>query len=172
MKSHDERIIAIDLRGGSFAFAVFEGPDRLLDWGVRSFRRGVNAVKIPAGKKFAALLDYFSPDAVVIRVRPGDRDTRRRKMREIVLGETAKRGIPARLLSRRAVKDAFAGANRTKYTIAAALAERLPELAPVLPTAHKLWVSEEYILSVFDAAATGISYFSRGESSPPPSSQV
>ena len=70
------------------------------------------------------------------------------------------------------MKDAFAGANRNKYTIAAALAERLPELAPVLPTAHKLWVSEEYILSVFDAAATGIAYFSRGKSSPPPSAQT
>ena len=93
-------------------------------------------------------------------------------MREIVLGESAKRGIPARLLSRRAVKDAFAGANRNKYTIAATLAERLPELAPVLPTARKIWMSEEYILSVFDAAATGIAYFSRGESSTPPSAQI
>ena len=98
MKSQNERIIAVDLRGGSFAFAVFEGPSRLLDWGARSFRRGVNEVKIPASEKFAALLDYFLPDAVVIRVRTGDRDARRRKMREIVLRESAKRGIPARLL--------------------------------------------------------------------------
>jgi len=158
MKSHDERIIAIDLRGYSFAFAVFEGPDRLLDWGARSFRRGVNAVKIPAGEKLAALLDYYSPDAVVIRVRTGDHDARRHEMRET--------------LTRRAVKDAFAGARRNKYTIAAALAERLPELAPVLPTAHKLWVSEEYILSVFDAAATGIAYFNHSQSVPPPSAQV
>lgn len=172
MNNHDERIIAVDLRGGSFAFAAFEGSDRLLDWGVRSFRRGVNAVKVPAGKKFAALLDYLSPDAVVIRVRTGDRDARRRKMRGIILRESAKRGIPARMFSRLAVKDAFDGANRTKYAIAAALAERLPELAPVLPTAHKLWVSEEYILSVFDAAATGIAYFSRRQSSSPPSAQV
>src|SRR5580658_7862506 len=69
MKNHDERIIAIDPRGCSFAFAVFEGPSRLLDWGVRSFRHGVNAVKIPASEKFAALLDYFSPDMVVARTR-------------------------------------------------------------------------------------------------------
>jgi hypothetical protein len=172
MNNYDERIIAVDLRGGSFAFAVFEGPDRLLDWGVRSFRRGVNAVKVPAGKKFAAILDYFLPDAVVVRVRTGDRDARRGKMREILLRESAKRGTPTRLLSRRAVKEAFAGANRTKYTIAAALAERLPELAPVLPTAHKLWVSEDYILSVFDAAAVGITYFSRHESSTAPTPQI
>jgi hypothetical protein len=172
MKSHDERIIAIDLRGYSFAFAVFEGPDRLLDWGARSFRRGVNAVKIPAGEKLAALLDYYSPDAVVIRVRTGDHDARRHEMRETLLGEAAKHGVPTRLLTRRAVKDAFAGARRNKYTIAAALAERLPELAPVLPTAHKLWVSEEYILSVFDAAATGIAYFNHSQSVPPPSAQV
>ena len=173
MKSRDKRIIAVDLRGRSFGFAVFEGPSRLHDWGVRSFRCGVNAVKIPASEKFAALFDYFSPDAVVLRDRGRDGNAKRRAMRETVLGEAAKRRIPVRLVSRRAVKDAFAGANRNKYTIGASIAERLPELAATLPTAHKIWMGEEYHLSVFDAAAAGIAYFSHGQSAPrlPPKSR-
>jgi hypothetical protein len=173
MKSRDERIIAVDLRGRSFGFAVFEGPSRLLDWGVRSFRCGVNAVKIPASEKFAALLDDYVPDVVVLRDRGTDGNAKRREMRESVLGEAAKRRIPVRLLSRRAVKDAFVGANRNKYTIGASIAERLPELASTLPTAHKIWMSEEYQLSVFDAAAVGIAYLSHGQSAPclPPKSR-
>jgi hypothetical protein len=163
MKSQDKRIIAVDLRGRSFGFAVFQGPTRLHDWGVRSFRRGVNAVKIPASDKFAALLDYFSPDAVVLRDRGTDSNAKRCAMRKILLGVAAKRRIPVRLLSRRAVKDTFVGANRNKYTIAASIAKRLPELAAMLPTAHKIWMGEEYRLSVFDAAAVGIAYFSHGE---------
>ena len=170
MKSRDERIIAVDFRGRSFGFAVFEGPSRTLDWGVKSFRRGVNAVKIPANEKFAALLDYFSPDAVVLRDRGRDGNTKRGEMRDAVLGEAAKRQIPTRLLSRLAVKNAFADASRNKYTIAASVVERLPELAAMLPTAHRIWMSEEYRLSVFDAAAVGIAYFTHGKSAPPPPS--
>ena len=66
------------------------------------------------------------------------------------------------------MKDAFAGAN--KYVVAATIANRFPKLAPVLPASHKLWVSEEYVLSVFDAAATGIAYFARADSTPSTSS--
>jgi hypothetical protein len=33
-KSNDRRILAIALRSRRFGFAVFEGPNRLLDWGI------------------------------------------------------------------------------------------------------------------------------------------
>src|SRR5260370_37850338 len=64
---NQKRIMAIDIRSRSFGFAVFEGSDRLLDWGVRSFRSGVNAVKVPPSKKLLALFDEFSPSVVVTR---------------------------------------------------------------------------------------------------------
>jgi hypothetical protein len=166
MRNEDKRILAIDLRGRSFGFAVFEGPSRMLDWGVRSFRHGVNAVKIPASEKIATLMDDFSPHAVVLRNCERDGNKRRREMRTAILGAAAKRGIPARLLPRRAVKNAFDGANRNKYVIAAALAARFPELIPKLPTAHKIWMGEEYGLSVFDAAALAVAYFGQNEQEP------
>lgn len=172
MMQQDERIMALDPRARSFGFAVFDGQSRLLDWGVRSFRQGVNAVKIPAGEKIAALLDDFAPDAIVVRHRKSDGNPKRREMRDTILRAAANRGIPARLLYRGAVKDTFSGMNRNKYTIAAALAERFPALSPALPIAHKIWMSEEYSLPVFDAAAVGIASFTRGKSISPPSTHV
>jgi hypothetical protein len=172
MKNQEKRILAIDLRGRSFGFAVFEGPSRLLDWGVKSFRRGVNAVKSPASDKFGTLMDDFSPDEVVLRKRDGDGHKRRCEMREAILREAAKRRIPARQLSRSAVKNTFMGVNRNKYTIAAALAKRLPELAPRLPAVPRIWMSEDYRMSVFDAAALGIAYFGKGQSVPPSSPEL
>ena len=159
MEDQHKRILAVDIRGRSFGFAVFEGPSRLLDWGARSFRHGVNAVKIPASEKFAALMDQFSPDVVVLRKPHGDGNKKRCERRGIFLRQAAKRRIPARFLSRRVVKNAFLGFNRNKYTIAAALTQQLPELAPKLPTVHKIWMSEEYWISVFDAAALGVAYY-------------
>ncbi len=50
-------------------------------------------------------------------------------------------------------------ANFKKYTIAVALTKQLPELAPRLPQVRKIWKSEDYRMSIFDAAALGVAYF-------------
>ncbi len=158
--NQDKRILAIDLRSRSFGFAVFEGPTRLLDWGVKSFRQGVNEPTIPASKKLARLMDDFSPSAIVLRKR--DSDTKKRVlMHNALLREATKRRISIRMLSRSAVKNAFPDCNRNKYTIAVALTKQLPELAPRLPSVRKIWKSEDYRMSIFDAAALGVAYFRR-----------
>ena len=59
-RSHQKRVLALDVHPSRFGYVVFEGPDELLDWGVRSFRDGVNAVRIPPAQKLAALLDDLS----------------------------------------------------------------------------------------------------------------
>jgi len=157
---NEKRILAIDLRSRSFGFAVFEGPKRLLDWGVKSFRQGVNGPKIPASLKFAALMDQFSPSTIVVRT--GSVESRKKSaMRQVLVIEAEKCHIPVRLLTRRTVKNVFVGANRNKYTIAAAVVEQLPELASRLPNKRKIWKSEDYRMSIFDAAALGVAYFRR-----------
>ncbi len=156
--NHDKRIIAIDLRSRGFGFAVFEGPTRLLDWGVRSFRQGVNAVKIPASDKFAGLLDELSPGAIVIQ-KDFFESKKKTGMRDALLKQAEGHRIPIRFLTRRAVRSAFVGSNRNKYTIAAAIAKQVPELGPRLPGVRKIWKSEDYRMSIFDAAALGVAYF-------------
>ena len=153
-----KRIVAIDLRSSRFGFAVLEGPERLLDWGVKTFRQGVNAVQIPANVKLGELMDEFSPRAIVLLQR--DIDTKKRaSMREQLLREAEKRNIAVRLVSPRAVKSAFAGSNRNKHTIAGAVIERLPELASRRPGPRKIWKPEDYRLRIFDAASLGLAYF-------------
>src|SRR5437879_4163753 len=67
MQTYDtERILAVDIRPQSMGFVVFEGA-RLLDWGVKRFPRGVNAVRIPARPKLGALLVQYVPDAFVLK---------------------------------------------------------------------------------------------------------
>src|SRR5258708_33559393 len=132
LQPNEKRILAIDLRSRSFGFDVFEGPTRLLDWGVKSFRQGVNEPTIPASEKLAALMDEFSPSTIVLKKR--DSETKKRTdMRNELVREATKRRISIRSLSRNGVKSAFPDCNRNKYTIAAALVKQLPELAPRLP---------------------------------------
>jgi hypothetical protein len=47
----------------------------------------------------------------------------------------------------------------SKQEIAAAIANRFPELAPRLPRFRKPWMSEDYRMSIFDAVALGLIYF-------------
>jgi len=155
-----KRIVAIDLRPSRFGFAVFEGPERLLDWGVKNFRQGVNAVRIPTNVKLGELMDEFSPKIVVLLKR--DTDTKNRaSMREQLLREAEKRRIAVRFLSPLALKSAFVGSNRNKHTIASAVIERLPELASRRPGPRKIWKPEDYRLRIFDAASLGLAYFVR-----------
>jgi len=157
---NEKRILAIDLRSRSFGFVVFEGPARLSDWGVRSFRQGVNAVRIPADVKFAALMDEFSPSTIVVRKELVE-SRKKAEVRQALAIQAEKCRIPVRLLTFRAVKNSFVGSNRNKYTVAAAVVEQLPELASRLPDKRKIWKSEDYRMSIFDAAALGVAYFNR-----------
>src|SRR5258708_29913695 len=158
---NEKRVLALDVHPRSFGFVVFEGPNRMLDWGVRSFRTGVNAVKIPAATKVLALLDEFRPSGVVVRERLARKTAKQTKMLATIESKAKSRRIPVRYLSRRDVNRAFVGFESNKYEVASALAQQFPALASRLPPRRKCWQSEDYCMGIFDAAALGVAYFTR-----------
>jgi len=169
--ANPKRVLALDVRPRSFGYAVFEGPTLLLDWGVQSFRHGRNAVRIPLATKIAALLEDFRPAVVVGKEPPSRKKVNRartRKVLELVRHKASLRGIRTRVFKRRAASKLFGGDERlTKYQIATALAERFAELRPILPPKRKPWQSEDYRVSIFDAAALGVAYFDRQKNPTP-----
>jgi hypothetical protein len=154
--STPNRVIALDLHPLSFGYAMFEGPDELIDWGIKNFRHGVNAVKVPMNVKLASLLDQFGADVLVMK--EPKKEALKRIARAITI--LAKRhGIPVRLISCASVRRAFPDDSHNKYQIASVIASRYPELVPRLGPRRKLWQAERYSMSIFDAAAIGIAYF-------------
>ena len=158
---NQDRVMALDIRTRSFGFVMFEGPNRMLDWGIRSFRNGVNAVKIPAAEKLLGLLDVFTPSAIVIRKRETKRGTKKSKMLTTIERQALRRKVPVRFKSRGDVNRAFVGFESNKYEVASALAKQFPALASRLPPKRKIWQSEDYRMGIFDAAAVGVAYFTR-----------
>jgi hypothetical protein len=77
---------------------------------------------------------------------------------DALLQESQERRIPVRYVTRRAVEQAFLGHDGNKHEIATVLAQRFPALAAKLPPKRKCWQSEDYRISVFDAAALGVGY--------------
>jgi hypothetical protein len=170
-----EKVFALDLHPLSFGYAMFEGSDELVDFGIKSFRHGANAVKVPLNVKLALLLDQHEPNVVVIKA---PRTAALKSVARTIVAMARYRRIPVRLISRTSVREAFPDNNHNKYQIATMIAARFPELSPRLGLRRKFWQAEKYSMSIFDAAALGVTYFTheptaRGDlkermSAPPP----
>jgi len=150
------QVFALDLHPLCFGYAMFEGPDELIDWGIKSFRHGVNAVKVPLNVKLALLLDHIEPEVIVIKQ---PRTAALKKSAGAIMALARCRGIPVRLISGASVRSAFPDDSHNKYQIASVIAKRYPELSARLGLRRKLWQAEKYSMSIFDAAALGIAYF-------------
>ena len=155
-QSSRKLVLALDIRPRRFGFVVFEGPNQLLDWGIRSFFPGPS--RLPADEKVVTLISDFSPSIIAVRERQGQSNA---KVLKTLRDEATRRKIPLRFISQKAMMKAFAGADKNKHEVASVLAQQFSILMSKLPRRHKCWQTEDYRMSIFDAAAAGVAYFSR-----------
>ncbi len=158
---NQQRVLAIDPTTRGFGFAVFEGPDRLVDWGTFHARRGDK--RAACLRRVEEFIDYYLPNVIVLEDYDSDKSRRCARVRELVqaigrLATTAR--VRVRAISPVTVRRAFAisGAT-TKEQIAGVLAARYPELLPHLPPHRKPWMSEDVRMSIFDGAALAHAHF-------------
>ncbi len=156
-----ERVLALEVRPQKYGFAVLEGADALLDWGVRSYRIG----QVARAGRIDSLLESYSPDFVVIR----RREHNSRKAASAVHTAMAKIRIESRrysartrLISGKNIRRFFEQYGCTnKHEIASVLAEKFDEILWKLPARRRPWESEKYNTTLFDALATGTAFFAR-----------
>jgi hypothetical protein len=160
--SAPERFIALEIRASRFGFAVLERPDRLLDWGVRTFGEQVRDLESTVSDRINTLLEFYDPVAVVIRKRKDNALVRADRSRAIlgaIRRETKRTSVAVHVLTSRRVRDHLASSGQmTKHDIAKSLAERFEELSFKLPNRRKAYQSEAPAMLVFDALATGIAF--------------
>ena len=156
----DIRVLAVDPSTRGFGFAVLEGPERLVDWGVKETKVDKNKRTL---KLVEDLIDRYKPTVIVVEDYEGKGSRRCRRIQGLINDISklaAKRNIKVRSFSRVKVKQAFSESGASnKYEIAVTIANRFPELAPRLPRFRKPWMSEDYRMSIFDAVAFGIAFF-------------
>ena len=155
-----KRILAIDPTTRGFGFAVLEGSEDLIDWGVKEARNNKNS---RCARLIKNLIDQYQPDAIVLEnhKEKGSRcSTRIQKLLERILKLIEEKKITAKLYSKSQVKRSFfLIGTPTKYNIALAIGKKFPELAVRVPPYRKPWMSEDYRMSIFDAMALGLTYF-------------
>lgn len=154
------RILAIDPTTKGFGYAVLEGPESLIDWGLV----GVRGEKNPAClQRLARLLDDFAPGLLVIEDCASGRSRRSGRVQELLssarmLAEV--RNIRSRAFSRSKVREVFSRFGATnKHQIATVIAGRFPELELKLPPYRKPWMSEDDRMAIFDSLSFALTFF-------------
>jgi hypothetical protein len=145
------RVLAIDLHPRRFGYVVIENPQRLLDWGVRSHRGRGNSAEVLVRRRLRPLLEFWQPSLLLVqnpsRMTPSV-TSRSRLLRRIVM-EGKNQRVPVRIGHKRT-------GGLTKYENARLAAEHFPVLALSMPPKRKPWESEDYRMSMLQAAALAV----------------
>src|SRR5262249_22613141 len=156
----DRRVLAVDPSTRGFGYAVLEGPERLIDWGVKETKTDKRRRSL---KLIDDLIEQYQPSVIVVEDYAAKGSRRCGRVRELIKDISrlaVQRKIKVRNFSRLKVKQAFSDSDTSnKYEIAIAIAKRFPELAPRLPRFRKPWMSEDYRMSIFDAVGFGLTCF-------------
>src|SRR5260370_24836968 len=96
----DIRVLAIDPSTRGFGFAVLEGPNRLIDWGVKETKKNKSARTL---KLIENLIDRYQPSVIVVEDYAGKGSRRCRRIEKLIndIAQLAsKRHIKVRCFSR------------------------------------------------------------------------
>ncbi len=157
------RVLAIypGIRG--VAYAVLEGPQSLIDWGLRRVTVTGSDKNDKALTHISQLMEQFRPSFLAIESLK--RSRRNARLQDLLLEAVviaAKRRIRLRAVTRTQAQEALSpNAAITKYQMAHLIAGHFPELVPRLPRFRKTWMREDPRMDLFDAVALALAFYSR-----------
>jgi Holliday junction resolvasome RuvABC endonuclease subunit len=149
------RILSIAPSTRGISFAVLEGRDTLVNWGVKAVQgKGNKNAKSLA--KAEELIARYQPDVLVVEDALAKRSLRYPRIRKLVpqiVRLSAKHKVKIKLFSREQVMQAFIpNGQGSKHALAEIIAGHFPEqLGSKLPPKRKAWTSEHYQTGIFEA---------------------
>jgi hypothetical protein len=160
IESKTFRILAIAPSTRGFGFAVLEGQQNLVDWGVKSIQDDKN---IGSLEKIKEMVLHYHPGVIVLEdtsQKESRRSGRIRALTQRIVTLAKSLNVKVILFSRAQLRRMFFSQDQgTKHALAEILAARFPdELASRLPPKRRPWMSEDYRMSIFDAVAFALFY--------------
>ena len=155
-KENARRVLAVDPFSRGVGFAVLEGPDRLIVWGLRTTVRADNA---KSARVIDKLVDRFRPDVLALEDWESAGSRRCVRVKILLDRVAADEGtrVLVRFIARRDVRAIGPlPQTGTKRGRACFLADRFPELQPFLPPVRKPWMPEDDRMAIFDAVGFAV----------------
>jgi Holliday junction resolvasome RuvABC endonuclease subunit len=152
------RLLSISPSTRGFGFAVLEGDERLVDWGVRRVSSNKNAQSLA---KIKELIGQYQPDVIAVEdclAKESRRSLRVRKLNKQILALAATCKLKTMPVPQsEVIRTFFPDGNGTKHSVAEAIANRFSdELGFRLPPKRKPWMSEDARMNIFDAVALAL----------------
>lgn len=152
--------LAIDPTSRGFGYALFEGPQTPLDWGVTEIRSDKNENSLERIRK---LISFYHPEIIILEDCSKEQGRRCQRVRNLLgrIEEYSRlQKISVVKYSPGRVQEVFSFFDvKTKQQIARKISEWLPDLTSFLPPERKLWMSEDRRMSIFDATALILTYY-------------
>jgi Holliday junction resolvasome RuvABC endonuclease subunit len=155
IQSEQLRVLGIAPSSRGFGFALMEGENTLVDWGIKSAKGDKNARSL---SNVANLVDFYMPDAIALentRLKKSRHSDRIKALVEEIVVFGNNHNIRVKLFSPKKLKLNILGdENGTKQDLAELLATYFPkELAFQLPKKRRIWMGPDYRMDIFDAVA-------------------
>jgi hypothetical protein len=159
------RVLAIAPVTRGFGFALLEGQDTLVNWGVKvvNGKGNKNAKILP---KVEELIAHYQPGALVLEDASAKGSLRHPRIQRLVpqiIKMAANQKVNIKLFSREQVtKILFPDGHWTKHGLAQIVANQFPEqLGSKLPPKRTAAKREHYQMGIFDAAALALALRSK-----------
>jgi Holliday junction resolvasome RuvABC endonuclease subunit len=154
------QVLAIQPTSRGFGWALFESPLSVIDWGTMTAKPSRPGRLL---NRLERLINRYEPSILVIRDLGNNASKRtpsvaRLTARIVMLAET--NGIYVAQYDREAIKMCFRHLGApTRYEIAQFIALHVEALRHRLPRKAAIWAGESQAMSIFDAAALALTYF-------------
>ena len=159
-KEKHKLVLALDPAPRGFGYALFEAPNKPLDWGFSEVRFNVNA---RCFEKIGKLIAYYKPEVVVLEKHQGKGSRRRERICRLIdqVDQLAKNlKIPVYAYSRSEIDEFFKILDvGNRYCMAKLIAKYLPAFKKNLPQERKPWESENPKMQIFDAVSMVLLYY-------------
>ena len=147
-------VLAVAPSSTGFGYALFEGGDRLIDWGARRVAGNKNAQCV---LHVATLIQLYRPRVILLEdphARGARRWPRIKTLLDMLQALAKEKRIRCIRYARVRVAGHFNGPKRpTKERVAREIVRLYPELGPFLPPKRRIWETEDPRLAIFVAVS-------------------
>ena len=150
------RVLGIAPSSRGFGFALMEGKNVLVNWGIKVVKGGDKNSRCLAN--VVNLIAHYEPNVIALEnTRSGGsrRGSRVQRLIQEIIALAKDERINVKQFSRKELSFGFfSEAQETKHAVAEYLAARFPEeLGLRLPPKRRAWMNEDSRMHIFDAVA-------------------
>ena len=141
-------------------YAIFDAPDNLIDYGVKTVRPVCNSKSM---KLVSDLLEYYCPNVVVVESTNGSwfkKSERAKTLINKIRSKAKRKGLEVYSYSRSQIREVFKQFKaKSKYEMACLIGKWQTTLSDRVPKPRKCTQSESFNMGIFDATSLALTHF-------------